>query len=73
MIAPLAGPVSSDQYTRLALTATPYGPCSPVTRVVTPVRSRFASWIVPSPKFAQYRWAPGAPVPVSGSVAVAAD
>src|SRR5258708_3668017 len=57
----------------LLSTATPCGAFTPVTRVVTPVPSRLASSIVPSPKLAQYRWGRSAPVPVSGSVAVAVD
>src|SRR5215467_5791447 len=60
----------------LAPTATPSAPFWPVTMVVAPVPSRLASPIVPvlgnAPKSVQYRWAPGAPVPVSGSVAVTA-
>src|SRR5215472_11382371 len=60
----------------LAPTATPSAPFWPVTMVVAPVPSRLASPIVPvlgnAPKLVQYRWAPAAPVPISGSVAVTA-
>src|SRR5215472_8199400 len=61
----------------LASTATPYEPFWPETRVATPVPSRLACWMVPvlgkAPKLAQYRWSSDPPVPVRGSVAVAAD
>src|SRR5579859_4340098 len=53
----------------LAPTAIPSGPLWPPTIPTRPVPSRLASSILPLPKLAQYRWAPGVPVPVSASVA----